>query len=86
MIKKEFYLTREDGVNLYRTYSDENFYIQQLPTNEIYDEAIDVETAPYTYVETDKKIEIEEIVYPNLGIKDTITVQNGQVLIETSEE
>lgn len=37
-------------------------------------------------IKTDKKIEIEEIVYPNLGIKDTITVQNGQVLIETKGE
>lgn len=62
MIVKEFYKTREDGINLYRTYSDEQYMIQKVGTEEIYDEAIDVETANYEYVETDKKIDkkIEE--------------------------
>lgn len=60
MIKKELYLTRKDGVKLYRTYSDQNKYILQLPTNIKYGEAIDVENAPYTYVETDELIEVEE--------------------------
>lgn len=59
MIIREFYLTRKDGVNLYRTYSDTNFYIKQIQTGAEYAEAIDVENAPYTYVETDKKIELE---------------------------
>lgn len=60
MIIKEFYKTRNDGVNLYRNYSNENFRILQEQTGEIYDEAIDVEDAPYTYVETDVKIENDE--------------------------
>jgi hypothetical protein len=60
MLKKEFYRTREDGVNLYRTYSDENFMIKQNETGNLYDEAIDVENAPYTYTETDIPIEEEE--------------------------
>lgn len=60
MIIKEFYKTRSDGVNLYRSYSDENFKIKQEQTGIIYDEAIDVEDAPYTYIETDEKVEIEE--------------------------
>ena len=60
MIVREYYKTRTDGVKLYKTYSDEKFYIKQLPTEIIYDEAIDVEDAPYTYIETDEKIEIEE--------------------------
>lgn len=60
MIKKEYYKTRKDGVNLYITYSDEGFKIKQLPTGIIYDEAIDVEDAPFTYIETEEKIEIEE--------------------------
>lgn len=55
-IKREFYRTRKDGVNLYRTYSDEGFYILQNETGIEYDEAIDVEGAPYTYSETDKPI------------------------------
>lgn len=57
MIVKEFYITRKDGVNLYKTYSDEGYKIQKVGTDEIYDEAIDVETASYEYVETDQKIE-----------------------------
>ena len=59
MIVKEFYLTRKDGVNLYRTYSNTGFYIKQVETGAEYAEAIDVENAPYTYVETDKKIQLE---------------------------
>jgi hypothetical protein len=50
---RELYLTRKDGVKLYRTYSDQNHYIKQLPTNIIYSEAIDVENAPYSYVEVE---------------------------------
>ncbi len=57
MIVKEFYSTRKDGVNLFRTYSDEGFYIVQNETGAEYTEAVDVEGAPFTYSETDKKIE-----------------------------
>ena len=57
MIQKEFYQTREDGVNLYRTYSSEGYLIRKVGTDEIYTEAIDVENAPYSYVETDEKAE-----------------------------
>ena len=57
-IKTEFYRTREDGVNLYRTYSDEGFYIVQNEAGVEYGEAIDIEGTRYTYSESDKKIEI----------------------------
>ena len=57
MIVKEFYRTREDGIDLYKTYSDENYRIRKVGTNEIYDEAIDVEDSDYEYEETDEKIE-----------------------------
>ena len=60
MIVKEFYRTRKDGVNLYRTYSDKEVYILQNETGIEYTEAIDIENAPYTYSETDKPIEIIE--------------------------
>jgi hypothetical protein len=60
MIVREFYLTRQDGVNLFRTYSDENKYIKKVGTNEEYSEAIDIEGAPYEYEETDKEIETYE--------------------------
>ena len=57
MIQKEFYRKRDDGVNLFRTYSTENKYIRKVGTNEEYSEAIDIEGAPYEYEETDKEIE-----------------------------
>ena len=60
MIKKEYYGTRKDGINLYKTYSDENYLIRKIGTNEIYDLAIDVENAPYEYEEMENKIEEEE--------------------------
>lgn len=60
MIKTEFYRTREDGVNLYITYSTEGLKIRKVGTNEVYDEAIDVETSPHYYVETQQKIEAKE--------------------------
>ena len=60
MVVKEFFKTREDGVNLFRNYSDEGFYILQNETGIEYSEAIDVESAPYTYSESDKLIKIEE--------------------------
>ena len=57
MVIKEFYETRKDGVNLYRSYSDKGLYIIQNETGVEYAEAVDVEGAPYTYSETDKPIE-----------------------------
>lgn len=57
MIVREFYETRFDGVNLYRTYSDKGYYIKQLSTEIVYGEAIDIEGAPYEYEETDELIE-----------------------------
>lgn len=55
MIIKKFYKTRTDGVNLYRTYSDEDYRIRKNGTDEIYDEAIDVEDANFEYEEVKVK-------------------------------
>jgi hypothetical protein len=60
MVIREFYGTRKDGVNLYKHYSDKGFYILQNETGVEYSEAIDVESAPYTYSETDIPIDEEE--------------------------
>lgn len=57
MVNKEFYRTREDGVRLYRSYSTQNLYIQKVGTEEVYSEAIDVEDAPFVYIETNTLIE-----------------------------
>lgn len=61
MIINEFYREREDGVRLYRTYSDAGMMIQQEQTGAMYSEAVDVENSGYTYVETDTPIESEDI-------------------------
>lgn len=60
LIEREYYRTRNDGVKLYKSYSDAGFYILQNETQRKYDAAIDVETAPYTYTETDEPIEVPE--------------------------
>ena len=60
-IVKEFYKTRNDGVNLYKTYSNEGYIIHKLNKEEYYSEAIDVENTPFEYEETEEKIETEEI-------------------------
>lgn len=57
MIEKVFYATRKDGVNLYRTCSTEGLQIRKIGTEEIYDEAVDIENAPYTYEETNVPVE-----------------------------
>lgn len=58
MIVKEEFRTRADGVKLFRTYSDEGKKIIQNETGLVYDEAIDVEGAPYTYSESDEDVEL----------------------------
>lgn len=58
MIKKELYMEREDGVNLWRTYSDSGLKIRKVGTDEVYDEAIDV--VVYVYEETDIPVEERE--------------------------
>lgn len=59
MIVTEFYMTRDDGVKLYRTYSDEGFYIER--DGEMYEEAIDPESAGRTYTETTETFPVIEL-------------------------
>ena len=72
MIVKEFYETRKDGINLYRTYSDADVCIRKVGTEEVYTEAIDVEDAPFTYEETDIPIETE-----HTESEQTVPIQDG---------
>lgn len=53
MVITEFFRTREDGVNLYRTYSDEGFMIER--DGVFYEEAIDPEDSGRLYNETNVK-------------------------------
>ena len=57
MIARKLYTTRRDGVKLYITYSDAGMKIEQSPTGILYDSAVDVENAPYTYTETNEPVE-----------------------------
>ena len=50
-IKKELVAETADGVKLDRTFSDENRKILQNETGLIYDDAVDVENAEFSYSE-----------------------------------
>lgn len=60
MIVTEIFTIRNDGVELYRTYSDQGYKIIQNDTGIVYDEAVDVKNSGHTYSETDEKVEILE--------------------------
>ena len=74
-----FYTTRSDGVELYRfavpnvknektgEWDSPKFKIRQDQTDALYDEAIDVERAPYSYTETDIPAEGEPIPVDNVA-------------------
>lgn len=55
MIKQEFYMLRNDGVRLIRTYSDAGMHIERDGVQ--YEEAIDPESANREYTETNVPIE-----------------------------
>lgn len=57
-IVKELYKTREDEVKLYKTYSNKGYMIKKVGTEEIYEEAIDVEDASFEYEETTELVEV----------------------------
>ena len=67
-VKTEYYATRNDGVLLVKSYSTRKKYILQNETGLEYDVAIDVgvyengiyKAKNYTYIETDKEIEVVE--------------------------
>ena len=57
MIIRELYTTRNDGVKLFINYSDIGMKIQQEQTGAVYDSAIDVEMASYTYTEINEQVD-----------------------------
>lgn len=59
MIVTEYYMTREDGVVLNRTYSDLGMMIERDGVR--YSEAIDPAELGRTYTETDEPIERAEV-------------------------
>ena len=81
MIIKEFLETREDGVNLYRHYSDKGVMLRQIETGILYSEPIDIEEAPFTYEETDELIEGNGEHRPILA-PDEISPEEFMALVE----
>lgn len=53
MIKVEYVLTREDGVEIHRHFSDDHRYIIQQETGIVYESAEDITPCKYTYIEGD---------------------------------
>lgn len=83
-----YYTTRSDGIKLFRfavpnTKTDgkwdrPQFKIRQDQTDILYDEAIDVENAPFTYTETDIPAESDVDPQPetDLTLDDTLQALN----------
>lgn len=78
MIKKELFTTREDGVRLYRTYSDTDHKIRNKRTSEIYTDAVDIaEDEEYEeaedYIELEGASTYEEV----LAVKDSVETERA---------
>lgn len=80
MLKHEFYQTREDGVRLFRTYSDQELMIQKDGTDETYTEAIDLENSGFTYTETDVPVPEDE----KLTVADVLSML-GELGVDTND-
>lgn len=60
MIKQEYVKTRKDGVEIWKTYSDDSTkLIQKVGTDEVYEEAYDVYPIRFEYFEVDKPEDVE---------------------------
>ena len=81
MIKKEFFETREDGVRLYRTYSDTDHKIRNKRTSEVYIDAVDItEDEEYEevedYIELDGASTYEEV----LAVKESVETDRANTI------
>ena len=81
MVIKEFFKTRSDGINLYRSYSDQGFMLRQIETDIMYSEAVDIESASYTYEETDILIDNDGKITSTLA-PDEISPEEFMALVE----
>ena len=96
-----YYMTRSDSVKLFRfavpntktgdEWDKPQFKIRQDQTGVLYDEAIDVENAPYTYTETDIPIEpvdptaeAEKKAETDLTVSDTLEML-GELGVDVSD-
>ena len=76
----EYLKTREDGVKLYRTYSDVGMLIEQ-ETGARYSEAVDVENSGHTYTETDEPVPSDE-----LSDTDALNIIMGRGIINEQND
>ena len=81
MIKREYTVTRDDGVKLYRTFSDLDMMIRKDGTDELYEEAVDIERSSDSYTETDIPIEDGE----ELALSDTLAML-GELGVDTDDQ
>lgn len=59
---RKYYMTRNDGMKIFRSYSDKDVYIRKEGTDLTDVEMYDVEGAIFEYVETDVPIEEAELI------------------------
>lgn len=81
MIKKELFKTREDGVRLYRTYSDTDLKIRNKRTSEVYTDAADIaEDEEYEeveeYIEMDGASTYEEV----LAVRESLETDRANTI------
>ena len=80
MIKKEHYMTREDGVKLYRTYSDTDHLIRNKRTGHTYSDAVDIsETEEYEEEADHIEMEGAETYDEVLAVKEQMTEESAKV-------
>lgn len=53
MIITKFYKKREDGIDLYRTFSNQGYCVRCDQDGTVYDEVVNVQNSGYTFTETD---------------------------------
>ena len=84
MVISEFYRTREDGVILYRIYSDNKLEIQNIITNELFGDVIDDDANSVDkYIETDQKVKEIKLAEPEIENGDQeLTDEEAMELIK----
>lgn len=81
MIKKEFYKEREDGVRLFRTFSDTDHKIRSKHTSEVYADAVDIaEDEEYEEVEEYIEMEGASTYEEVLAVKESVETDRANTI------
>ena len=79
MLKTQYPYIDDEGksyFNLVKHYAEDTegnkYYIKQIETGIEYEEAIDVFPCKYTYIATEKKVEVEEVIEEEKNVEKTI--------------